>query len=118
MLGLSRDPKNLQELFTLGIGPSKRDWLLERLEYIGVNTSNLPFRWHHVSLHDNGYAAYSDHFKGERFDEIKFHPTYEAKMWRWLRANYDLSYDDTMGFWIVGSEPQIDVIKPYFTNPE
>ena len=119
MLGLSRDPKNVQELFTLGIGPDKRPWMLERLAIMGVDVNRLPFEWKHYSLHDTGYSKYSDHFKGEHYEGINFHPTYEGKMWRWLNAQNVLGNvlpkNDSTAFWIVGSAPSIDVVKPFYT---
>lgn len=118
LLGLSRDSKNLQELFTIGIGPDKRPWMRERLAMLGVDTDKLPFKWRHFSLHDSGYSKYSDHFNGESFDGINFHPTYEAKMIRWLREN-DMMFaqpDDRTAFWIVGSAPNTKVIEPFYTE--
>jgi len=117
MLGLSRDSHNVKELFTLSIGPDKRPWMLERLTKIGVDVFNFPFKWRHFSLHDSGYSKYSDHFKGERWDNIQFHPTYEAKMIRWLSQN-DMMFDQPdgkTGFWIVGSAPNTKTIEPFFT---
>lgn len=119
-LGLSRDSKNLRELFTLGIGPSKLVWMRERLALMGVDPDKLPFKWRHFSLHDTGYSKYTDHFNGESFDGIDFHPTYEGKMIRWLKAN-DMLFetpDDRTAFWIVGSAPSVDVIRPFFTHGE
>jgi hypothetical protein len=118
LLGLLRDSKNLKELFTLGIGPNKLPWVRSRLEHIGMNIDMLPFKWRHFSLHDTGFSKYSDHFKGEQFDGINFHPTYEAKMIRWLRSNdtfFDLP-DDRTAFWIVGSAPNPKVIEPFYTR--
>jgi 1-aminocyclopropane-1-carboxylate deaminase/D-cysteine desulfhydrase-like pyridoxal-dependent ACC family enzyme len=118
LLGLSRDSKNLETLFTLGIGPEKREWVRGRMAVMGVDIERLPFRWKHHSLHDTGYAKYSDAFKGEQHDGITFHPTYEAKMWRWLRENRPLDTDDRTGFWIVGSAPNPAVVKPFYTHTE
>jgi len=117
LLGLSRDSKNLRELFTLGIGPDKRGWMRERLTLMGVDVDRLPFKWRHFSLHDSGYASYSDHFKGESYGGINFHPTYEAKMVRWLNAN-DMLFeepDDKTAFWIVGSAPSVKIVEPFYT---
>jgi len=116
MLGLMRDPKNVDELFTVGIGPNKLPWVRARLQHMGLNVDHLPFRWRHHSLHDTGFSKYSDHFKGEHFDGINFHPTYEAKMWRWLTQNNQLDYDDRTAFWIVGSAPDPKVIEPHYTR--
>jgi len=121
LLGLSRAPGNLDELRTIGIGPDKREWMRERLALFGVNPDRLPFRWRHFSLHDTGYAKYSDHFRGEAYSGIRFHPTYEAKIWRWLHTTHNSLglFDGRTGFWIVGGEPNPRVIEPFYThNPE
>lgn len=117
LLGLSRDSKNLKTLFTIGIGPDKRGWARERLTLMGVDVDRLPFAWKHFSLHDTGYSKYTDHFKGEGFNGVSYHPTYEAKCVRWLRANGGWTQDNKTGFWIVGSAPNVDVIRPFFTTP-
>ena len=119
ILGLSRDSKNLQELFTLGIGPDKRGWMRERLAVMGVDVDWLPFMWNHFSLHDSGYSKYTDQFRGESFSDMVFHPTYEGKMWRWLTRDWALlPQDDSTAFWIVGSAPAEQVVRPFFTTQE
>jgi hypothetical protein len=118
LLGLIRDPGNLEELYTLGIGPDKRAWALERLEAAGVRTDPLPFRWRHHSLHETGFSTYSEKFRGERFRGIDFHPTYEAKMWRYLRQHDPIPQDGSTGFWIVGAEARPEVVRPFYTHPE
>lgn len=118
ILGLSKAPENVTKLFTLGIGPDKRQWMLERLKIMGVDTENLPFEWRHFSLHDSGYSKYSDKFNGEEFSGIKFHPTYEAKMWRWLNEQRFFDQQTGVGFWIVGSAPSTRVIEPFYTQKE
>ena len=116
LMGLIRDPKNVSELFTIGIGPSKMNWVRTRMQHIGINMDNLPFAWRHHSLHDTGFSKYSDHFNGERFGGITFHPTYEAKMWRWLRTQEPIEQNDKTAFWIVGSAPNPKVIEPFYTR--
>ena len=116
VLGLSRNSHNLKELFTIAIGPDKKKWMSERLDIMGVDYKNLPFKWNHYSLHDNKYASYSDKFKNEKYEDITFHPTYEAKMWRWLKETDNLKFDDTTAFWIVGSAADTRVIEPFYTE--
>lgn len=121
MLGLSKTPGNLRKLFTIGIGPNKIPWMLERLAIIGVDHSKLPFQWQHYSLHDHGYASYSERFDGEAFDGIAFHPTYEAKMWRWLRQTNGIEVlsggrPDSVGFWIVGGPVNAQAVKRFFVR--
>jgi 1-aminocyclopropane-1-carboxylate deaminase/D-cysteine desulfhydrase-like pyridoxal-dependent ACC family enzyme len=122
LLGLTRDSKNLSELIVLGIGPDKRRWVRERMALVGVDVSGarLPFAVEYHSLHDTGYSRYSDHFKGESFEGIHFHPTYEAKMWRWLNQRNVLGnmlpQNDSTAFWIVGSAPNPAVVEPFYTR--
>jgi 1-aminocyclopropane-1-carboxylate deaminase/D-cysteine desulfhydrase-like pyridoxal-dependent ACC family enzyme len=112
---IKRGLDTLQQLFTIGIGPDKTEWIKDRLAIMGVDTWELPFSWRHVSLHDSGYSTYSQKFQGEEFDGISFHPTYEAKMWRWLWEHEPIDQNCKTGFWIVGSAPNAEVIRPYFT---
>ena len=116
LLGLSREPHNLEKLITVGIGPEKHAWVRERMKHIGVDITHLPFAWKHHSLHTTGYSRYSDKFKGEWFDGIDFHPTYEAKIWRWQREQRLIPQDDSWGFWVVGSAPNPKVIEPFYTR--
>lgn len=118
LLGLSRNEHNIKQLFTIGIGPSKKEWLHNRLRYIGVDPDGFGFDWRHHSLHDTGFSKYSDHFTGESFDGINFHPVYEAKMWCYLRQNEPITPNGKTGFWIVGSAPDVSVIEPYYTYGE
>jgi len=115
ILGLNRDPKDVKTVFAMEIGPNKREWLNTRLKYIGVDPDNLPFVLKYYSLHETGYAKYTDHFK-ESFDGITFHPVYEAKMIRWLKENGWIQSDNKTLFWIVGSAPDMKVIEKFYTN--
>ena len=118
LLGLSRDSKNVKMLYTLGIGPNKMEWVAERCAKMGVDIHNFPFKWKHHSLHDTGFSTYQDSMP-ETFGGIKFHPTYEGKMIRYLKSQGWIPEDGSVGFWIVGSEPSLDVIEPFYThNPE
>jgi len=116
LLGLSRDSKNLNRLRIVGIGPDKRKWVRERMVIMGVDIDRLPFVTEYHSLHDTGFSKYSDKFKGENHSGINFHPTYEAKIWRYLRESASLYADDKTGFWIVGSAPNPAIVKPFYTN--
>lgn len=121
ILGLSRSPGNLKKLLTLGIGPSKMSWLWERLRLMNIDLDRLGFQWNHFSLHDSGYAKYTDHFRGEAFEGIEFHPVYEAKMWRWLRdtgtmGRLQAEFPGGVGFWVVGSDPSVKAMEPFFTH--
>ena len=120
LLGLQTYDHNVEELFTIGIGPDKMDWVGERMAHMGLPDTLGPSvpRWRHYSLHDNKYSTYDQKFKGERFRGINFHPTYEAKMWRWLKENHELRFDGSDGFWIVGAEAKREVVEPFYTHRE
>jgi 1-aminocyclopropane-1-carboxylate deaminase/D-cysteine desulfhydrase-like pyridoxal-dependent ACC family enzyme len=116
MLGLARNPHNLRKLVSIGIGPDKLAWTKSRLRVMGVDPENLPFDWNYkISLHDSGYASYSD-LMPETYDDIVFHPTYEGKMIRWLREQGSLDNPEGLGFWIVGADTDPAVCRPYFTT--
>jgi hypothetical protein len=116
LLGLSRNSHGLKQLFMIGIGPEKMKWVSERMEVMGVNVKDLPFDIRYVNLQTLKYSSYSDKFKGETWGDIAFHPTYEAKMIRWLRENDELHEDGRSCFWIVGAEGKVPVIEPFFTH--
>lgn len=116
LLGLSRDPGNLLMVYSVGIGPDRREWTRERLRVMGVDPDRLPFRWAERSLHAEG-VTYGQRVRAS-FGGIDFHPTYEAKVWRHLREEGLLAQDGRTGFWIVGSEPRVEVTRPFFTTPK
>ncbi len=114
ILGLSQDPGNVKMVTTMGIGPDKRNWVSQRLAIMGVDEYSLPFHWNRLDLQN--YYSYSQKVHGQEFDGIQFHPTYEAKIWEWINTNSSIHPDGTTGFWIVGSAPSVDVVKPFFTS--
>lgn len=117
--GLVKNCRSVKTLYTIGIGPDKRAWVHERLALVGIDSAHLPLNWQHFSLHESGYSKYSDHFDGECVDGISFHPTYEAKMWRWLKQTGTLAaLQDAggVGFWIVGGAVDVNVTEPYYTR--
>lgn len=117
LMGLSVESGNLERIFTLGIGPNKMDWVSERCQKMGIDLNALPFKWKHHSLHDTGFSNYSD-LMPESFDNVDFHPTYEGKMIRYLKSVGWVPQDGSVGFWIVGGTPKLEVIEPFYTTPE
>jgi 1-aminocyclopropane-1-carboxylate deaminase/D-cysteine desulfhydrase-like pyridoxal-dependent ACC family enzyme len=116
LVGLLRDSKNLDTLYTVAIGPDRKAWVRERLAVMGFNPDKRSFKWAEYSLHDNG-VTYGDRVK-ETFAGIIMHPTYEGKVIRHLRQTGGLQPDKGTAFWIVGSTPSVDVVRPFFTHPE
>ena len=85
----------------MGIGPSKYEWMQDRLKKIGVR---WPRDLEYIDLHGMGFATYSDKMPETR-DGIAFHPTYEGKIVRYLdkkRPSWWTTRDGTTCMWIVG----------------
>lgn len=114
LLGLSRDSKNLKTLYAVGIGPDRREWVRERLAVMGVDHKKFDFKWVEHSLHDEG-VKYTDRVK-ESYGGVVGHPTYESKVLRHLKTHGALRGGEGLGFWVVGSEPNVEVIRPFYTH--
>lgn len=106
--GLARNPRNVRQLISIGIGPEKIEWTKSRLRVMGIDPDRLPFKWDNsISLHERG-VKYGDKVK-ENFAGITFHPTYEGKAIRFMKQENRLKPDENIGFWIVGSAPDPQV---------
>jgi 1-aminocyclopropane-1-carboxylate deaminase/D-cysteine desulfhydrase-like pyridoxal-dependent ACC family enzyme len=105
LFGLARHPaqaKRLHRVVLMGIGPNRQEWLRTRLADLGVDRYPCPVE--HVDLHGTGFARYQDKMPETR-DGIRFHPTYEGKIVRYLdRAapRWWQARDGSTILWIVG----------------
>lgn len=124
-------PKSLERVLLLGVGPTRLQWIEDRLAAIGRATGRdltgyyrRLYHHHaaleadhqtdgsilleHFDLHSTGYATYQDKMPWAA-DGIEFHPTYEGKAMRYLHSQPDLDWFPAAGpdvlFWIVGSQP-------------
>lgn len=108
-------PKNLKRVVLIGIGPTRLDFIDQRLRRIetfsGLAIRNQFRRWyhdgprpmedghnaaagvskarwelHHYDLHATGYASYQDEMPFST-NGIDFHPTYEGKVMTYLREH-------------------------------
>jgi 1-aminocyclopropane-1-carboxylate deaminase/D-cysteine desulfhydrase-like pyridoxal-dependent ACC family enzyme len=96
-------PRDLANIYLVEIGPSRRDWAIDRLESVGRTLDPGGVKVHWITLHDV-WATYGDKMP-ETMEEIVFHPTYEGKMIRWLnlvQPEWWMRRDGTTCFWIVG----------------
>lgn len=97
---------NIKKIVLVGIGPNRYDWLMDRLNGVGVGLDTVgefPFEIEHIPLHP-WFAEYGD-LMPETSDGIDMHPTYEGKVVRFLnsaRPEWWTRRDGTTGFWIVG----------------
>jgi hypothetical protein len=133
LYGLARSrPSTLERVVLLGIGPTRLQFIEDRLRAI-EEVTGLPvpgtyrrhYRHHpeleldhqtdgpvlldHWDLHATKYATYQDRMPFSR-DGIDFHPTYEGKLMTYLHGAPDLfewfhEADGDVLFWIVGSAP-------------
>lgn len=133
LYGIARfRPAGLKRVILFGIGPNRIDWLHERLRAIerasGVDIIRLfrrtfrhnpekearynvnphaPYELLHYDLHGSKFASYSDEMPCEWLG-IAFHPTYEGKIWTYIRRNaeeFRPYITERTCFWIVGSKP-------------
>lgn len=104
MWSLASAPRpNLRRVVLMGIGPDKMPWFRTRLGNLGVRLEDMPFEIEHLPLHPH-FAEYGDRMP-ETLDGIRFHPTYEGKMIRYLelvKPEWWTRRDGTTAFWIVG----------------
>lgn len=108
----------------VGIGPSRMAWMADRFDSLGYSfhadsaEAHIQRGWiksaagrkvsfSFYDLVGSGFATYQEMWK-EECDGIQFHPTYEAKMMRWLRAGGGADYlGERAVVWIVGAEPKL-----------
>lgn len=121
---------NVNDVFLCGIGPDKLKLISKRLNKIsnllGTSVSDYfnvsfdsPFgradgrgriNLHYENIISSGYTTYDKRLRAS-FDDIIFHPTYEAKAFKWTKENIPELYGKNTLFWIVGSEPKVDFQK-------
>lgn len=136
LFGLSKfKPKNLKNVYLIGIGPKKLKFINERLSLIklqsGVNTLNFnlgfetdelksepdlnPYNIKYFDIHSIPKYDYQNEVKFS-YNGVNFHPTYEGKVMDYVTKNLpELICDKTM-LWIVGSKPTIEPMLPNLTG--
>ena len=129
----------LRSVVLLGIGPTRLQWIEDRLAAIERAHPDLairevfrrdyldhpdlehehqtdgPITLHHVDLHARGVYRYGDRAPWSQ-DGIDFHPTYEGKMLTWLNRHRSipLARDGQVLIWIVGSAPSRKAMSEAF----
>jgi hypothetical protein len=105
-------PLTLERVVLPIIGPDHRQWSTDRLHRMGLPSpfvdfgdelGALTFELQPETLH-KVWASYGDKMPETR-DGIRFHPTYEGKIVRWLnttKPDYWTAQDGTTAMWIVG----------------
>ncbi len=135
LYGIARfKPKNLKTVLMVGLGPQKLSYIQERLDIIsqvsGIETKlytryypdHISFQDEHNSIVNNQNYHYDLHFfdciKRKLFtydkqvkttyQDITFHPTYQAKAFKYFKQNYPELQNENTLFWIVGSKPTFE----------
>lgn len=117
LYGLALHPHpGLRRLHLIGIGPTKLDWMRERLRrilaYVGLPEDlyaatehpGRGFVYEYHDLHGTGQVKYHDEVPWHHGD-IEFHPTYEGKVMRYLNRCRPDIFSNRTCLWIVGSRP-------------
>lgn len=121
-------PKNLKDVYLIGIGPRKTKFIYERLLALksvkGQDTLNFkinfednfltpseslndPFNLNYINIFEIPKYDYQNEVKFS-FGGIEFHPTYEGKIMDYItKFRPELLTDKTL-VWIVGSKPRIE----------
>lgn len=110
---------NLKKIIAVGIGPSRLGWAEERLAIIsnvvnyeaGEYLYRNDVEFEYIDLHRMGVYTYADKVFAE-YEDIKFHPTYESKIFTWLKKHRPSElFSPKTVFWIVGGEPSLEATK-------
>lgn len=113
------------EIHLVGVGHNRMLWLRDRLDILGARLTMVGRgQWElrgfghqprKVVYHDLVGAGYTEYQQmwSEQMGGITMHPTYEAKVARWLRTQRPDLLQDAC-FWVVGSEPKHAVMKGVF----
>lgn len=142
LLGLARYPNNVRRVVLLGVGPTRLQWIEDRLAAIERATGELlcgryrrsykhhlaleaehqtdgPVLLEHYDLHSTGWATYGDRMPWFQ-DGLDFHPTYEGKAFAYMSAHRNTEFAwfwrpaEPLLFWIVGSEPSLRAMQDAF----
>ena len=112
-----------------GIGPDKMKFIKRRLEQcsqvmgsdveeifkpisknISFGSKRGAIGVYYENIIKSGWTTYDKRVK-YHFDGIDFHPNYEGKVMKYVNEKYPEALNDKTMFWIVGSEPKIEIVN-------
>ena len=118
LYGLSIYKPKVNKLVLVEIGPTRRDWVKERLHAIrAVAKSDVAqvlddgrYAVERHDLHRSKYVSYQDVMPFS-YHGIDFHPRYEGKVMTYLmdRAPELINPDNVL--WIIGGESKVDAMR-------
>lgn len=127
--------KNLKRIHLVGVGPSKIQYMTERLEVIGQAAGwdyeifkNLPYTFMSLKkefpleaifydLHGTKYVDYQDEMPFD-FGGMDLHPTYEGKVMTYIYEKMPELINDNTLFWIVGNKPYKKEMEKYVRSAQ
>lgn len=108
LYGLRLFNKNVKNIILVGVAPNREkrinDNLNELSNKLNINLNGFNIRY--IDLFNNQKGFKYEKREKANFNNITFHPNYEAKTFNWFKNNIDYKNEKTC-FWIVGA----DVIK-------
>lgn len=122
-------PKSLKEVWLCGIGPDKMKFIKRRLEQcsqvlgedvekvFNPRSKNISFgnrkgaiNIMYENIINSGWTTYDKRVR-YHYDGIDFHPNYEGKVMKYVNEKYPEAWGDKTMFWIVGSEPKMNIVN-------
>ena len=99
LLGLVKYKKTVKNIYLVATAPNRQKLINENL---AIN--NIMMEYTIIDLfHQKGFKYENKLYKS--YDDIEFHPNYEAKTFNWLENNINYKKEKTL-LWIVGAEPK------------
>lgn len=131
LYGLHHNPRptSLRRVVCVGIGPEKIKMTWERMGRLGIQggyrynaetcLKRDPIARNYLELvYVDAFQEYSyDQLVKQKLGDLVLHPTYEAKVVRYLRDHHPhlLSLDSCL--WIVGGPQSEEAMEPHFLHP-
>jgi len=122
-------PGTVKRIVLVGIGPDRNRWLWDRLRLLEVqehyryNAESClkrdPVDRNYTELvYLNAYAEYPyDQLVKQRIGDLVLHPTYEAKVVKFLRDHHPHLLNDRSCLWVVGGPQAEEAMERHFPLP-
>lgn len=123
-------PSRLRRVVCVGIGPRKLQMTWERMGLLGIQEGyrynaetclkREPIQRNYLELvYVDAFQEYSyDQLVKQQIGDLVLHPTYEAKVVKYLRQHYPwLLQGDDSCLWLVGGPQSEAAMESHFTHP-
>lgn len=137
-------PPNLRYVYLIGVGPSKIDFVEERLgqiekvtgleirslfrrvffhhpekaeQYNDGNSEAAPYLMYHYDLHSSKFTTYQEEIPWSH-GGLEMHPTYEGKVMKYLSKYIPSILSSRTCIWNVGSKPTRKAMEEFLPSSE